>query len=69
MRTRPASSGSYVLAKDWDDLGDPVELTVHQRVIVDRAIKKAREISGGQEIDEGRALELICVDFLESFEE
>lgn len=50
----------------WTDPAKPIELTLHQRRIIEEAIKKAREWSG-EEATEGRCVEIICVDFLESF--
>jgi len=51
----------------WDEDGPGVALSKHQRVIVDKAVARLREWVD-EEVDEGRAIELICVDFLESFE-
>lgn len=44
-----------------------VELTVEQRDMVDRAIEKLREQIQEPTLGEGRALEIICFDFLQSF--
>jgi hypothetical protein len=53
---------------EWEEPDAPIPLTRHQRVIVETAIKKARELSKDDTLDESRCIELICVDFLESFE-
>lgn len=44
-----------------------VELTVEQRDMVDRAIEKLRSEIDEPALSEGRALEIICFDFLQSF--
>jgi hypothetical protein len=44
-----------------------VRLTVDQRYILDQAIEKMREHADDPALSEGRCLELIAVDFLESF--
>ena len=56
------------MAETWVDPAEPIKLTIHQRTIIEKAIKKAREWAG-EEADEGRCIEIICVDFLESFGE
>lgn len=43
-----------------------LELSASQRRIIDEAIAKAKTFAPGEE-DEGRLLEIICIDFLESF--
>jgi len=45
-----------------------VPLTLEQRETLDRAIEKMREHAGEPVLSEGRCLELIAVDFLQSFE-
>lgn len=44
-----------------------VELTVEQRDMVDRAIEKLRGEIDEPGLGEGRCLEIICFDFLQSF--
>jgi hypothetical protein len=44
-----------------------VEMTVEQRDMVDRAIDKLRSEVGEPALAEGRCLEIICFDFLQSF--
>ena len=51
----------------WDEDGVSLHVSKHQRVIVDKAIARLREWVD-ENVDEGRAVELICIDFLESFE-
>ncbi len=45
---------------------EPIVLTGHQRHMIDAAIQKCREWTK-EDLDEGRALEIIAFDFLESF--
>ena len=52
----------------WDEEAAPILLSRHQRRIVARAVEKARELSKDRDLDESRCIELICIDFLESFE-
>lgn len=47
-----------------DVYGTPLKLTKEQREVIDRAIEKVREINGDQTISEGRAVELICGDYI-----
>lgn len=44
--------------------GAPVRLTRDQRTIVDRAVQAVRLIAEDPDLPEGRAVELICADFL-----
>ncbi len=44
------------------------ELTIDQRDILDRAIDKLRIEVGAPALSEGRCIEIICFDFLQSFE-
>lgn len=57
--------------KAIDSGGSPdrstVNLTVEQRDMVDRAIEKLRSEVEEPSLSEGRALEIICFDFLQSF--
>lgn len=46
------------------DMGAPLLLTVEQREVVDRAVGSVREHEGYEDISDGRAVELICGDFL-----
>ena len=46
------------------DMGAPLILTMEQRGVVDRAVKAVRENEGYDDISEGRAIELVCGDFL-----
>ena len=45
-------------------MGHPVRLTQEQRSVVDSAIAKIREAAENEDMSEGRAVELICADFL-----
>ena len=48
-----------------DDVsGEPIKVTVAQREIIDEAIERLRTINGDNSISEGRALELICGDYI-----
>lgn len=49
-------------------LAKPVILVEEHRVTVDRAIAAIRS-SEGAEVSEGRAIELVCADFLAGVEE
>lgn len=44
-----------------------VALTIEQRDMVDRAIEKLRSEVDSPALSEGRCLEIICFDFLQSF--
>lgn len=55
------SSGDGVTPTEF---GPPLFLTLDQRRTVDRAIEALRNREDDQEISEGRAIELVCGDFL-----
>ena len=57
-------AGKSENAAPGPDMGSPVMLTVDQRLTVDRAIEKVREMEDGAAMSEGRAIELVCGDFL-----
>lgn len=59
----PAISGESFEASESQQLS-PLKLTADQREVVDRAITKVREEVGDPDVKEGRAVELICADFL-----
>jgi len=44
-----------------------VALTVDQRDMIDRAIEKLREEVEMPALSEGRCLEIVCFDFIQSF--
>lgn len=44
-----------------------VDLTVEQRDMFDQAMEKVRGEVGVDDLSEGRCLELICFDFVQSF--
>lgn len=46
------------------EMGPPVLLTRDQRAVFDQAVARVRQMCPGVETSEGRALELICGDFL-----
>jgi len=52
----------------WDEQAPPIEVTQHQKEIIAAAVTRLREWKG-EALPEGRALEIICVDFIESFKE
>lgn len=49
---------------DRADAARPIIVTPNQRVMIDRAIARVREISEDEAITEGRSIELICADYL-----
>lgn len=51
----------------FSELAKPVVLVEEHRVTVDRAIAVVRNSEGG--VSEGRAIELVCADFLSGVEE
>ena len=52
-------------APDFDTIStSPVTLTSEQREVFDQAVMRLREINGDHSISEGRALELICADYI-----
>jgi hypothetical protein len=56
--------------EDPDKPDKPIKVTSGQRQVIDEAIAKMKaytEQDGGPPISEGRALELICAEFLSSF--
>lgn len=58
------ASGRSVSDDGGQDRGKSLVLTVEQREVVDRAIAAVREHEGYADISEGRAIELVCGDFL-----
>lgn len=60
----PGKSGGSGEGDGGPDMGKPLSLTVEQREVVDRAIVVVREHEGDADISEGKAIELICGDFL-----
>ena len=53
--------------EEFSVLAKPVVLVEEHRVTVDRAVAVVRSSEG--EVSEGRALELVCADFLAGVEE
>jgi len=53
--------------EEFSVLAKPVVLVEEHRVTVDRAIAVVRDSEG--DVSEGRALELVCADFLAGVEE
>lgn len=49
---------------DNDPRWRPLRLTPDQRLVVGRAITTVRTASGDPKMDEGRAIELVCADYL-----
>lgn len=52
----------------FSELAKPVVLVEEHRVTVDRAIAVVRS-SEGDDVSEGRAVELVCADFLAGVDE
>lgn len=48
----------------WGELAKPIQVTEENRETIDRAIRFVREDEEDETITEGRALELVCADFL-----
>lgn len=57
-------SGRSGKGDDGPNMGKPLALTVEQREVVDRAVERVREHEGYDDVSEGRAVELVCGDFL-----
>lgn len=67
MDLTPPESGKSGGSGEGDggpDMGKPLALTIEQREVVDRAVAAVREHEGHEDISEGRAIELVCGDFL-----
>lgn len=68
MDLTPAESGKAAGRSGDDDggpdMGKSLVLTVEQREVVDRAIAAVREHEDCADISEGKAVELVCGDFL-----
>ena len=47
----------------------PIEVTVEQRVTIDMAIARCREVEGDDSLSEGRCVELICERYVETGED
>jgi hypothetical protein len=53
-----------IFATDGGGKGDPVKLTIDQRTIVNKAIAAVRKQAEQSDMSEGRAVELVCADYL-----
>lgn len=62
--SEPEKSVEPAAAADRPEMGAPLFLTVEQREVVERAVESVRNHEGYEDISEGRAVELICGDFL-----
>ena len=47
----------------------PIDVTAEQRVTIDPAIARCREVEGDDSLSEGRCLELICQRYVEADED
>lgn len=54
---------------DADDKGEPVKVTKAQRITIERAVKAMRTEVSEPDMSEGRAVELVCADYLAGAEE
>ncbi len=59
-----ALQAEVVEEEDRPHSADSIRVTAEERETIDRAMAKAREMAGDPGMAEGRALELICADWL-----